>query len=146
VACAHICVSTDRLEQAHQLVEALPARELARMPVAYGDLGTLCVLAEIYACLANRDDRAHRVEAARLYDQLLAFGHRNAVLAHFEYLGPVAHYLGLLARTLGRDAAAVEHFEQALAIQQVLRMPLCSAVTRQALAAQRGAARAGRDR
>ena len=96
----------------------VPADELARMPVRYGDLGLMCLLAEIYDAL---DDRG---AAQDLYARLLPHAERNAVCTSFDYCGAVAHYLGILARRLGQKERAAHHFARAEAINGELRMPL----------------------
>src|SRR5262249_25315219 len=65
------------------------------------------------ACAVLADQR----RAAVLYAMLLPNQHWNVVAVGVEmYWGPVAHYLGLLATTLGRWDDATRHFNQALAM------------------------------
>ena len=61
----------------------------------------------------------------------------NAVGPRFEYYGAVAHYLGQLARLLGREAEARRYFTQALRINARLDMPAQLRKTERELAALR---------
>jgi tetratricopeptide (TPR) repeat protein len=103
-------------ERARRVLAAIPSEQLACMPARYGDLGTLCFLAEVYEELHDE------AGAAALYPQLLPYAELNAVLPTFDYLGAVAHYLGGLARLLGQSDQASRHFEQAEAINRRLRL------------------------
>jgi DNA-binding winged helix-turn-helix (wHTH) protein len=114
-------------ERARVLLAQLPAVELARMPVRYGDLGALCSLAEIYIALPDRD------RAAALYQQLLPHAALNALGATFEYRGSVAHFLGLLAAWLGDAEAAQGHLEQAVVANRKLGMPRAVELSERAL-------------
>jgi DNA-binding winged helix-turn-helix (wHTH) protein len=73
-------------------------------------LATMCDLA--FVC-CEFDDKER---AAELYDRLKPYASLCAVEIPLHFVGPVAHYLGLLASTLGNDAASIEHFEAAAAV------------------------------
>lgn len=107
----------DRHEQARACLAHVSAAELARMPVLHGDVGTLCLLAETYTLLCDRDS------AGRLHAQLAPYASLNAVGFCFEYHGAVAHYLGLLSGLLGRGDEAQRYAEQAREINAALGMP-----------------------
>jgi DNA-binding winged helix-turn-helix (wHTH) protein/tetratricopeptide (TPR) repeat protein len=128
------CVVGDFARAQHELRVA-PPFELARMPVRYGDLGALCSVVELYCARGDRD------AARSLYDRLSPYAELNAVGPRFEYYGAVAHYLGLLARSLGREREARQHFELALRINRALDMPLQVAKT--LLELESGSAQAG---
>ena len=96
----------------------VPSADRERMPVSYGDLGTLCLWAE--ACCALEE----RTGAALLYDQLAPHAALNAVGVAYDYRGSVAHYLGMLARLLRRNVQAREHWMHALAFNRRLGMTL----------------------
>jgi DNA-binding winged helix-turn-helix (wHTH) protein len=113
-------------DQARALLAQLPADQLARMPVQYGDLGNLCALAEVAHLQA--DTRA----AEALYPKLQRYAAYNAVGPSFEYSGAVAHFAGLLARLLGHDARAL--FQQAVDINGRLGMAGQRALSERALA------------
>ena len=64
------------------------------------------------ACAALEDTE----NGARLYELLRAKPVRWVMWAEGAPLGPTAHFLGLLARTMGNLDAAAAHFEDALAM------------------------------
>ncbi|TMJ57921.1 MAG: guanylate cyclase [Alphaproteobacteria bacterium] len=76
---------------------------------------TLSYLAEVCTCLGDA------LEAERLYDQLLPY-RDNAILAPVATVccGAASRYLGMLAGVMGEWAAAEEHFEAALDIDEQL--------------------------
>jgi hypothetical protein len=69
----------------------------------------LSVMAQVAVQLDERD------AARQLYELLLPEAGRHMLLQACIYLGPVDHYLGLLAHGLG-EARAAQHYEQALRI------------------------------
>ena len=74
--------------------------------------------------------------AAQLYEHLHPFSERFvAQVSGSGYLGPVAHYLGLLAATIGRWEAAERHFRHALAVNERMGARAFTARTRFAWAA-----------
>jgi DNA-binding winged helix-turn-helix (wHTH) protein len=113
---------------ARGVLSRMPSTERDRMPIRYGDLGTLCSLAEAYWELEDATD------AERLYGQLAPFAALNAAGVAYEYKGSVAHYLGMLALLLGKPADAVEHLQAALAFNRKLGMQLQLRQTRDLLA------------
>ncbi len=59
--------------------------------------------------------------AALLYPELVALAGENIVIGHgVACYGAADRYLGLLAATLGEHERAVEHFEQALAVNRAM--------------------------
>jgi ATP/maltotriose-dependent transcriptional regulator MalT len=73
------------------------------------------MLAEVCAVLGNVD------RAAALYDLLLSASGRYLVYGGaWHVAGPASHFLGLLAATLDRWDDAVQHFEDALAMNSRL--------------------------
>lgn len=105
-------------DDSRRFLANIPRQELARMPVRYGDLGLLCLTAEVYEAFGDSES------AEALYARLLPHEERNAVLPAFDYCGAVAHYLGILAQLLGHHERAVRHFERAEVINRQLRMPV----------------------
>ena len=87
------------------------------------------------ACTALGD----RHHAERLYEALRPYSGIN-VVAGFGVIcfGSAARFLGKLAATLGRSAAAAEHLEQALAENARLDAPALVAHTQLDLAAALG--------
>ncbi|HYB90984.1 MAG TPA: AAA family ATPase [Candidatus Binataceae bacterium] len=71
-------------------------------------LPSLVLLSDVCAFLRNRE------AAAELYQLLLPYAARNATLDVYVCYGSVAHYLGILAATLGNFESALAHFEAAL--------------------------------
>lgn len=103
-------------DRARQLLASIDRAQLARMPVRYGDLGLLCFLAETYEVLDDRES------AEALHAQLFPHVALNAVLPTFDYAGAVGHYVGRLARMLGREREAARCFAQAREINLKLRL------------------------
>jgi class 3 adenylate cyclase/tetratricopeptide (TPR) repeat protein len=89
--------------------EGLAAMDFADLPRDYVWLISLCMLAEVCAVL---DDQRRAVS---LYQLLLPFAARNLISsAGIVSLGPVSHYLGVLATVMRRWDQAVEHLEESL--------------------------------
>jgi tetratricopeptide (TPR) repeat protein len=65
-------------------------------------------------CRAIGDKR----RAAIVYQQLLPVKDHHAVLELNACLGPVSHYLGILAAALDREDDAIRHFDEALAFSR----------------------------
>jgi DNA-binding winged helix-turn-helix (wHTH) protein/tetratricopeptide (TPR) repeat protein len=114
---AYFYAQTGRPERARDLLERVPRRDIERMPVLYGDLGVLSGLARIYIELG--DEPSMRF----VYDKLLPFAGRNALMPSFAYHGAVDHFLGMLADKLGDRARAREHLQAAVEINRRLGMP-----------------------
>jgi hypothetical protein len=102
--------SIGRREQCLATFQAIAERGLDTIPRDDFYLATLCDLALVCCELGDRP------RAEQLYDMLLPYVALCAVRIPLHFLGPVAHFLGLLARTLDREAAAIEHFEAAVTI------------------------------
>src|SRR5262245_16916983 len=66
-----------------------------------------------------------------LYEQLRPFASMNVVLGALPHAcwGPVTHFLGMLAETIGEEGKAAEHFEYALELEAKMRMPTARART-----------------
>jgi hypothetical protein len=79
-------------------------------------------LAETCACVGDTD------RAGGLYD-LLARHQGTMATGHADTSGAVDHYLGLLARTLGRHVAAADHFAAAANIHEAFPAPTLLART-----------------
>ncbi len=118
---------------AWRAVLALVAAHMGRMTEARSELGHLVgesgvripVDAAWLPATALVAEVCHRLDApaaaAPLYAELLPWSRRHVVVAPATaYLGPVDHYLGLLATTASNFDAAQAHFE--LALDQVARL------------------------
>jgi DNA-binding winged helix-turn-helix (wHTH) protein/tetratricopeptide (TPR) repeat protein len=81
------------------------------------DLGYLYTLARLAHVAVGLGLREH---AARLYEVLSPYATFSAIDPFAISLGPVAHFLGTLATSLGRAGAAVRHFEDAIATSERL--------------------------
>jgi eukaryotic-like serine/threonine-protein kinase len=101
---------------------------LERLP---RDACFLATLADL-ACAAELLGDARAAEV--LYAQLEPHADLNVVDDLCVYTGSVSHSLGLLARTLGRNEAAVAHFERALEMNARLQLRPFAAQTRYELA------------
>jgi DNA-binding winged helix-turn-helix (wHTH) protein len=99
-----------RREQCLAMFHAIAERGLDTIPRDDFYLATLSDLAVVCCELG---DRPH---GAQVYDMLLPYVALCAVRIPLHFLGPVAHFLGLLARMLDREAATIEHFEAAITI------------------------------
>jgi tetratricopeptide (TPR) repeat protein len=98
------------LEAARDEFEGLAAQDFADLPRDYIWLASASMLAEVCALLGDR----HR--AASLYQHLVPFSTRTVTSgAAMVSMGPVAHFLGLLAAVMGRWDQAVAHLEDSLA-------------------------------
>jgi tetratricopeptide (TPR) repeat protein len=87
--------------------ERLPSESLGRLPRDRDYLATLANLA-VAAVLTESSDHAEA-----LYRLLLPYASLYAVDIRLHSDGSVAHYLGLLARSLGKKREAVAHLEDA---------------------------------
>jgi DNA-binding winged helix-turn-helix (wHTH) protein len=84
---AWVCTKIGRNEHARQFLRAVPRAHIEPMPARYGDLGTLCYLAEVYEALGDVEG------ASWLYPRLAPYASLNAVGPVFEHRGPVGQYL-----------------------------------------------------
>lgn len=86
--------------------------------VPYGE-DFVSVFAQLTVVCAGLGATEH---AARIYDVLLPHAGQNVVNGTSTSFGSTAHFLGVLARLLGRVDAAREHFERALAMNEAMRL------------------------
>jgi eukaryotic-like serine/threonine-protein kinase len=115
---ARIYAVTARPELARRALAHIPPAELSRAPAQHGDLGLWWTLAETLCALGDR------AAAQPLYDRMRPFAAYIAVQPSFEYSGALAHQLGMLARLLGNEAHACDHFREAIEINSKLGMTL----------------------
>jgi hypothetical protein len=102
---------TGRLSEAAALVAGLGGASLSEVPRNYYVLMTLAVLAGACGPLGEMD------LARRLHDELLPY-RTEMLVAQVSAIGPVAHYLGVLAAVLGCPDEAEEHFAFAADLQE----------------------------
>jgi len=112
-------------EEARAEFERIAADDFASIPREVAWTTVMANLAEV-SCLLGDLARA-RV----LYEQLLPFAAMNVVVGGVPHAcwGPIAHFLGMLAATMGEKKKAAEHFEYALKMEAKLRMPAMRART-----------------
>jgi tetratricopeptide (TPR) repeat protein len=106
---ALVLADLGREEEARRELEHLAAADFEDIPRDALWLVAMSALAQLCALLGD----ARR--AQRLYELLISYEGRNVVFLGAAYLGPVAHYLGLLAMTTGDDERALAHLETARA-------------------------------
>jgi len=117
--------------EAQREFERLATGGFANLPADANWLPALALLGEVCAFIGDV------ARAGVLYDLLLPHAKRNVVIATgVACYGSVAYYLGLLATTLSRWGAALEHFEHAIAAHTQMGSPSLAAY------AQLGCARA----
>jgi DNA-binding CsgD family transcriptional regulator len=107
---AHLLAVLDRPTEARAEFERLAGSNFADLPRDLVWLSTVTELVDVCAYL--RDAR----RAKALYELLRPYERWNVGSNGVVCSGPVAHYLGLAAATLGRWDDAVEHFEAAAAL------------------------------
>ncbi len=105
------CVDLDNLDEARTLVEAVRGTGFADLPRDYLWLLCSALLARVCASL-------HDPEMAAELHALLLPHRTEMVTSQSIFLGPVGHYLALLAATLGRLDEASAHFAAAAQSQE----------------------------
>jgi hypothetical protein len=100
---AMACAELGELAAAQAVLTGLGVPSLDGIPRDYLWLFNLILLAASCGPLGDQE------LARRLYDELLPY-RSQMVLAQVSALGPVAHYLGVLAAVLGRPEEADGHF------------------------------------
>ncbi|MGH7858570.1 MAG: hypothetical protein ACREQY_14700, partial [Candidatus Binatia bacterium] len=112
-------------EEARAELERIAAHGFASLSCELAWTVVMANLTEV-CCFLGDLPRAHV-----LYTELLPFAGMNVVLGPVPYAccGPIAHYLGMLAATMGEKKEAAEHFERALEIETKMRMPAMRART-----------------
>jgi tetratricopeptide (TPR) repeat protein len=107
-------VETKRHDDARKLLAEMAQGGFAMMT---RDLGYLNALAHLSVAAVELQEREH---AQCLYGLMKAYPHRNTPNGFGHYLGSASFFLGLLARSLGSMAAAIRHFEDAIAMNERL--------------------------
>jgi DNA-binding SARP family transcriptional activator len=107
---AHFTARLGRLPEAKRMLDELADHESSALPFDSEWLYAMSLLAEVSAAL--RDTQSATV----LYPMLAPYSELNVVDMPDGVRGSVSRYLGLLAATLGRWNNSVEHFEDALAM------------------------------
>ena len=107
-AAAHTAAALGNAKAARDALETLSLDDFAAIPFDEEWLVSMTLLAEA-ACILDDGERA-----SALCERLLPYADRVAVAYPEISTGAVARNLGLLAATVQRVAAAEQHFEQAL--------------------------------
>ena len=97
-----------RRDEAAAELERLAGDDFASLPRDGGWMATMVLLTEVCVFLRDRD------RAAALYRLLVPYAARNATLDVHVCYGSVAHYLGMLAETMGDHDRAAADYEAAL--------------------------------
>jgi tetratricopeptide (TPR) repeat protein len=105
---ALISCDLGRLDEGRDVFERLAANDFRDFPHDNSWLPGVAILTLV--CAIFEDARRARA----LYELLERYSTLHVVAGFADYLGPVAHYLGLLAATMGDHDKAAEHFEHAL--------------------------------
>ena len=106
VARARLLAMTGELSQARELLERIPAEQVADAPFTIMRYMLLPLAAEACALLGDRERAEVLWPRLRELDGMLG-------ASVFASQGPIARHLGLLEQTLGRVAEAERHFEEA---------------------------------
>ncbi|MGH7858145.1 MAG: hypothetical protein ACREQY_12540, partial [Candidatus Binatia bacterium] len=112
-------------EEARAEFERSATDDFASIPCERAWTAVMANLAEVCCFLSDLP------RAAVLYAELLPFAAMNVVLGPLPHAvwGPIAHFLGMLAATMGEEKKAAEQFEYALKIEARMRMPAMRART-----------------
>jgi hypothetical protein len=106
---ALFCLASGNAAEARLQFEILAVRDFAPLPWNEAGAINFVLLAEVCAALEDRR------RAALLYEILLPASSHFVVIGFFSvFYGSVAHFLGLLASTLGLREDAIAHFEFSL--------------------------------
>jgi DNA-binding winged helix-turn-helix (wHTH) protein/tetratricopeptide (TPR) repeat protein len=124
----HALVQLGLLDEASAALQALPIASLYMLPKSRDYLATLGHLASVSAATRSLS------HAAALYELLQPYPRLCVASLSLHCYGVVAHFLGILARTLGRRDRARAHFEEAIVEHERLGLQPHLARTRYELA------------
>jgi DNA-binding winged helix-turn-helix (wHTH) protein/tetratricopeptide (TPR) repeat protein len=122
-------VQLGMIDEARAALRALPMNELTALPKSRDYLATLTHFA--LASVATQDSAHSEV----LYELLKPYPHFCVAAVSFHCHGVVAHFLAILARSLGARERALAHFETAIEDQERLGLHPQLARSRYELAA-----------
>jgi hypothetical protein len=97
-----------KTSEARLRIECLTRNDCAKLRGRESSIAALCLLGEVVSGLREQ------ALARRLYDMLLPYAERHAVVGATVSLGAIARYLGLLAGALDNFADAARHLEDAM--------------------------------
>jgi tetratricopeptide (TPR) repeat protein len=117
IGLAHIHVEAGRIEEARLLAADIVAH-LEHYPVDVNYVSTLTCLGLVCARIGDASLTQPVYDLVRPYEKLsIMIGNG------LGYCGPAAHWLGVMAASLGRLGEAAAHFERALASEAVMGSP-----------------------
>jgi tetratricopeptide (TPR) repeat protein len=111
-------------ERARAIFDELAAKDFADFAFEPTWLHVVTNCAAVCARLGDGERAGTLLETIRPYDG------QFVTMSSLAYTGPVAHYLGLLAATLGRHDEAVDHFAAAASASERMGAPTWLARTR----------------
>ena len=120
---AYSYAQLERTAQARQQLDVLARADFGELPRDPFWLASVSMLGEVAAFLGD----ARR--ARRLYELLLPYAGRCAVIPAVACQGSASRPLRMLATTLSRFEDAARHFEDALTMNEQIRSPLWTAHT-----------------
>ena len=117
VGLAYIHAEADRLEEARPLAAGIVAH-LDRYPPEVNFISTLTCLGLVCARLGDA------ALTAPVYELMRPYGNLSIMIGNgLGYCGAAAHWLGVMATSLGRFDDATAHFERALAMETTMGSP-----------------------
>ena len=111
-ALASLHVELGRPEMASAQLDELASNDFERVYFDEEFLASMTLLADVCGSLRDAE------RAAVVYERLLPYADRNAFGKIEIALGSVGRPLGVLAATMGRRDAAIDHFERAIAMNE----------------------------
>jgi len=102
--------------EARRELESIAANGFAGLPHNFCWLTCAAFLADVSSFLGDEQ------RAGWLYERLAPFAGSNVAMTGVVIFGPVSHYVGLLAATLRDWPAAVQHFENAIDMEERMGM------------------------
>jgi hypothetical protein len=114
---AMTCSRLGHEEEARRQLERLGANGFSDLPRYDGWMIAMASLSEVCAGLGDA------ARAAQIYELLLPFASRNAIVGQSAFAGPVSRFLGILAGVCGRRDVAEDHFRAACDAAKRLNAP-----------------------
>jgi class 3 adenylate cyclase len=135
---AFCLAESGQISDARAAFHALAADDFSTVKRDFTWLASIACLSEVCVTLGDA------ARATVLYNLLSPYSSRNASLDLFAYLGPVSHYLGILATLSGRLDDAELRFKAALEAEQRFRaLPWMARTSYQYAAMLAGSNRSG---
>ena len=127
-ALANACSAIGKIAEARHALESLDLSEIPAVPGAFLHF-VLALAAEAVSRVGDE------VRCRVLYQLLLPYARENVLMSWGAGLvGPVSHYLGVMATCLEEYTEAERHFSQAISMHGALRTTVLAASTERAFA------------